>query len=91
MEPADLRQWAQSLLMALSQELNVAPDTLANVPFDVIAALHSEPPTHHRRVPSPQRKVTEHGYMSTPSNNTRPASDYRARDFDDERQRQRFR
>ena len=86
-QPEDMRSWATSILLALSQELNVPPDTLADVPFETIAALHTAPPTHHRRVASPQRKVTEFGYISTPPNSTRPSADYRARDFADERQR----
>jgi hypothetical protein len=91
MSDADMRSWAVSLLQDLCRELNVEQTDLATVPFEAIAALHTVLPTHHRRVASPQRKVTEHGYMSTPPNTTRPSADYRARDFEDERQRQRFR
>lgn len=88
---SDKRTWAEFLLMQLCGELNVAPDTLNQVPFEAIAALHTALPTHHRRVASPQRKVTDYGYMSTPPNTTRPSSDYRSRDFAQEQQRQRFR
>lgn len=91
MSPDDMRRWASSLLLGLCRELNTGPADLASVPFEAIAALHTVPPTHHRRVASPQRKVTEYGYMSTPPNTTRPSSDYRARDFADGQQRQRFR
>lgn len=91
MQLADMRAWAESLLLRLCNELNVEPALLAQVPFEAIAALHTVPPTHHRRVASPQRKVTEYGFMSTPPNTTRPSSDYRARDFADNKQRQRNR
>lgn len=91
MAPGDMRAWAESLLLQLSEELNVPPQLLADVPFEAIAALHTVPPTHHKRIATPQRKVTEYGFMSTPPNTTRPSADYRARDFPDDRQRQRFR
>jgi hypothetical protein len=91
LEPLQMRAWAQSLLHQLCEELNVEPQLLSNVPFEAIAALHTVPPTHHRRVASPQRKVTEYGFISTPPNTTRPSADYRARDFDHDNQRQRFR
>lgn len=91
MDPGDMHRWAASLLLSLSDELGVPAESLASVPFEAIAALHTAPPTHHRRVASPQRRVTEYGYMSTPPNTTRPSADYRARDFPDEKQRQRFR
>jgi len=91
MSDSDMRSWAASLLLQLCRELNVEPETLAAVPFEAIAALHTVPPTHHRRVASPQRRVTEYGYMSTPPNTTRPSADYRAREFSEDRQRQRFR
>lgn len=90
MPPSDLRRWAAHVLMQLCHELNVAPDQLAAIPFDVIAALHAEPVTHHRRIPTPKRHINERGFMSTTPNVTRPSADYRARDFDD-RQRQRQR
>jgi hypothetical protein len=90
MSDTDMRHWATSLLQELCLELNVEAAELASVPFEAIAALHTVPPTHHRRVASPQRKVTEYGYMSTPPNTTRPSADYRARDFADDEHRQRF-
>ncbi|MBX9862321.1 MAG: hypothetical protein K2Y42_06165 [Hyphomicrobium sp.] len=91
MAPEYMRAWAESLLLQLCDELNVEPSLLADVPFEAIAALHTAPPTHHRRIASPLRKVTEYGFISTPPNTTRPSADYRARDFTDDRQRQRFR
>jgi hypothetical protein len=90
-EPHLMRAWAESLLLQLCEELNVEPQQLTHVPFEAIAALHTVPPTHHKRIATPQRKVTEYGFMSTPPNTTRPSADYRARDFQDEKQRHRSR
>jgi len=91
LEPAQMRAWAESVLLELCKDLNVEPMLLAKVPFEAIAALHTVPPTHHKRIATPQRKVTEYGFMSTPPNTTRPSADYRSKDFTDDKHRQRYR
>ena len=58
----DKRAWAVYMLMQLAAELNVPPDDLAAVPFEVIAALHNTDPFAGRRIATPRRKAIDAGY-----------------------------
>ena len=72
----DKRAWAIHILRLLCDELNISPDDLADVPFEVIAALHAGDPFAGRRVAVPRRQVAEHGYMATTPNVPRPQADF---------------
>lgn len=48
-----LRAWALERVLMLCSELNVSLDDLPDVPFHKIAALHTMPPLHNRRVGAP--------------------------------------
>lgn len=71
---AELRQWAQQVLMKLAAELSVLPPELNTVPFDAIAALHTSDPVDYRRVPMSRRQRAEHGYFNTAPDITQPQS-----------------
>jgi hypothetical protein len=73
---ADKRAWAVHTLLALAEELAVAPADLAGVPFDSICALHANDPYAGRRVASSKRKLPEHGFISTAPGITRPRADF---------------
>jgi len=85
--PDDQRQCAIDTLSKLANELGVAPADLAAVPFEAIAALHTTDPYAARRMASSRRRAPDHGFMSTLPHITRPASDYRAADWVDQRRR----
>jgi len=69
---ADRRSWAIHRLMDLAEALGVAPDDLANVPFEAIAALHTVDPFHGRRLPTPRRTALDYGFMAMPPGITKP-------------------
>ncbi|MGE3916618.1 MAG: hypothetical protein AB7F78_13055 [Hyphomicrobiaceae bacterium] len=73
---ADRRDWAVHTLLALADVLGVAPDALAAVPFEAIAALHESDPYAGRRVASPRRRTLEQGFMATAPHIRRPTSDF---------------
>jgi len=75
------RAWIVHLLLALADELGVAPSDLKAVPFENIAALHTSNPLEHRRIAMPRRQVMDHGFMATAPNITRPRADFNAADF----------
>ena len=79
------RDWAIHMLLALADELAVAPDDLATVPFEAIAALHTASSHAGRRIPPPKRSPIENAYVATPPNITRPSSDFSSRDRADHR------
>lgn len=68
----DLRAWANHTLLALADELHVAPADLKAVAFERIAALHAANPADHRRLATSRRPSFDHAYMSTPPHVTRP-------------------
>lgn len=84
----DMRSWVTHLLLSLAHELNVAPLDLKDVPFEMIAALHTTNPLEYRRVAVPRRQAVEHGYMATAPNITRPRADFTSQDFENRRHRQ---
>lgn len=45
-----LHAWVRERLMALCDMLGVSLESLSSVPYDDIAALHTPPPIHDRRV-----------------------------------------
>ena len=77
---ADRRRWAIHTLLALAEALDIAPQDLAAVPFEAIAALHQASPLDHRRVAQPRRHTVDHGFMSTSPGITRPSADYQRRE-----------
>ena len=77
----DKRTWAIFTLMQLADALGVAPDDLAAVPFEMIAALHSANPFTGRRIATPRRKAIEAGFMATKPNVRRPQADFQAGDY----------
>jgi hypothetical protein len=85
----DKRVWAIHTLKMLCDELNVAPEDLAAVPFEVIAALHAGDPYAGRRVASPRRQSLEQGFMATTPHVRRPQADYTANDASGQRFRHR--
>lgn len=78
--PEDERAWAVHMLFALARLLNTPPGELADVPFECIAALHSEDPYANRRVAAPRRRAIDNGFMGTVPGITRPQGDYIQRD-----------
>lgn len=83
----DRRSWAIHMLADLADELAVAPNDLAAVPFEAIAALHVVDPYAGRRIAVPRRRSIDAGYMATPPNITRPKADFTHRDQDHQRHR----
>ena len=73
---ADKRDWAIHMLMKLATALDVTPNDLASVPFEAIAALHTEDPFACRRIATPRRQAVSQGYMATKPNITRPRGDF---------------
>ncbi len=71
----DKRDWAVHTLVELARPLETAPNELAAVPFERIAALHSADPFAGRRVAAPRRRTLDAGYMATPPGITRPANE----------------
>jgi hypothetical protein len=88
-DPSTRRDWSIHMLLALARELDVAPDQLATVPFEAIAALHTAASYAGRRIPAPRRAPIENGYIATPPNITRPRSDFRYPGQADHRRRHR--
>ena len=81
--PADTstkREWAIHMLLALARELAVAPEDLAAVPFEAIAALHTAASHASRRIPPPKRSPIDNAYIATPPRITRPRADFAAHD-----------
>ena len=62
----DLRSCAAHMLARLCERLEVCPDALATVPFDVIAAQHDADPRIGRRQPAGRRSLSENGYHAAP-------------------------
>jgi hypothetical protein len=73
---ADTKAWAIHTLLKLSEELDVAPDDLAAVPFESIAALHTTSPFEGRRIAAGRRASINHGFLATPPNIRRPQADF---------------
>jgi hypothetical protein len=73
---ADTKAWAIHTLFKLAEALNIAPDDLAGVPFESIAALHSADPFTGRRVAAGRRATQSHGFLSTPPQIRRPSTDF---------------
>jgi len=73
---ADQRACAASALLGLADELGVAPPELKFVPFDAIAALHTESSAEGRRIAVPRSKTNAYGFMSTAPGITRPRADF---------------
>jgi hypothetical protein len=84
---ADKKIWAVYMLTELADALAVAPDTLASVPFEMIAALHATDPFAGRRIAVPRRKAIEGGYMATTPHVRRPQADFTANDYTHTRRR----
>jgi hypothetical protein len=84
---ADKKIWAIHMLTELADALAVTPDTLATVPFEMIAALHATDPFAGRRIAVPRRKAIEGGYMATTPHVRRPQADYTANDYAQTRRR----
>ena len=76
------RSWAVRILMDLAYELDVAPDDLATVPFEAIAALHAPDPFAGRRLPTGRRKLPENAFLASPPGITRPRADFSRGDFE---------
>lgn len=76
--PEDQRAWAIHTLLALADELHVSPPELATVPFESIAALHTDNPFKGRRVASPKNRHVSDCFMATAPHITRPAQDFEA-------------
>ena len=81
------RDCAKHMLLKLADELAVAPDDLASVPFEAIAALHTASVFANRRVPTPKRAPIENAYMTTPPTITRPRADFTTHERDPRRTR----
>ncbi len=77
---ADKRTWAIYTLMQLADALGVAPDDLAAVPFEMIAALHITDPFAGQRIATPRRKAIDAGFMATKPSIRRPQADFQAGD-----------
>jgi hypothetical protein len=73
---ADKRAWAIHTLVNLSEALKVAPEALAAVPFENIAALHSSDPFTGRRIPAGRRASINQGFLATPPQIQRPRADF---------------
>lgn len=63
---ADVRAIAVYALHKLAEELSVAPQDLHHVPFDTIAALHTNDPFIRRRMAQGRRKIVEQGFVAAP-------------------------
>ena len=72
----DKRDYAIHILFQLAGALDVSPAELASVPYERIAALHVADPYAGRRVAAPRRRSIAQGYMNTPPNIRRPATDF---------------
>jgi hypothetical protein len=72
----DTKAWAIHTLLQLSEELKVAPDDLAAVPFESIAALHTISPFEGRRIAAGRRAAVNHGFLATPPHINRPQSSF---------------
>lgn len=70
------RDWAIHMLMKLAETLNVSPHDLQAVPFECIAALHSDDPFKGHRTPTPRRQNRDDFFMATSPGITRPRSDF---------------
>jgi hypothetical protein len=73
---ADQRATAVDLLSRLAEMVGVAPEHLAAVPYEAIAALHTVDPYACRRIPAPRNRYCDSGYMATPPGITRPTPDF---------------
>ncbi len=87
LSPADKRSWAVHTLMMLAGELDVAPEDLAAVPFEAIAALHATDPYAGRRLPTGRRKAPDNAFLSAAPGITRPRADFSRPDEGYRRQR----
>lgn len=75
----DRREWAVHTLLRLAEALNIAPDCLQQVPFEMIAALHTSDPFAARRIPSPRRQQPAHAFLTTPPDIRRPQAEFNTR------------
>lgn len=73
---ADRKAWAIHTLSSLSAELGVHPEGLAAVPFETIAALHTNSPFEGRRVAAGRRATINNGFMTTSPTIRKPSADF---------------
>ena len=72
----DQRRWAIHMLLKLAEILDVPAQELKTVPFDCIAALHSDDPFKGHRTPAPRKRSQDQSFMATPPQMTRPRADF---------------
>lgn len=89
MTPYQKREWASHILLRLSNELQVSPHDLSNVPYEAIVALHQASPLEAKRGPVPRRKMAAHTYMATDPDVTRPSSDFSYEEYEHYRRHRR--
>lgn len=80
---ADRKATAIHTLMSLAEELGIAPDDLASVPFEMIAALHTADPYASRRMPAGRRRTIDNGYLASTPGITRPWAEFTSREYAD--------
>lgn len=77
---AEKRTGAIHTLLQLAETLDIAPDDLGSVPFEMIAALHATDPFAGRRIATPRRQAIDAGFMATKPNVRSPQADFTSRD-----------
>lgn len=81
------RAFAIHQLARLAEALDVAPEDLAAVPFEMIQGLHTTNPRRKRRMATPGRSVAAECYMSHEPTITRPRAVFTRADYERTRHR----
>lgn len=81
------RDWVRKILLNLAEMLHLTPHDLKTVPFETIAALHTNALDESERRATPYHQRYANAFVTTPPDIKRSRSDFTKSDFTRHKQR----